>query len=363
MKKKKILTISTSGFSKKEGISTVILDYYKYLDKEKFELVLIVAGEYNKDLVKEFQKIGVSIYYLPCRKKFFIKYIRAIFKILKTGNYDAIYTHGSSAIMTIELFIAKICGCKKRIVHSHNTVCQHKIADRILRPIFYASYTKALACGKDAGEWLYGHRKFEIIQNGRDIKVYQFNPEIRSVMRKKLGIDDGTLLVGHVGNFNEQKNQKFLVEIIKKLKSENVKLYLMGDGKTRYQIEEFVKIEELKNKIVFTGSISNVPDMLQAMDVMVLPSLYEGLPLVAIEWQISALPCILSDTITRECAYTNLVNFLSLNESPELWSKEILKYVGYDREKISDFVIEQTKEHGFSLEDNIERLQTILENS
>lgn len=363
MDKIRILTVTTSGLARKEGISTVILDYYSRFDKNKFELDIIASGNYGYELVTAFQNIGVNIQCLPSRKNSFPEYVKAFIKLIKKRKYDALYIHGSSAIMATELVLARISGCTIRVVHSHNTTCEHKRADKILRPIFYRSYTQALACGEDAGKWLYGGRKFEVIKNGRDVDTYKYDPESRKKIRKTLGLEEDVLAIGHVGNFTEQKNQKFLVEIMDVLRSQNVKarLYLIGDGRTREGVEKLVKDKNLEDVICFTGSIQNVPEMLQAMDVMALPSLYEGLPLVAIEWQIAALPCLLSDCITRECAYTKQVRFLSLDAGAQKWADEIIKFKDYNRQSVAKECIALTKENGYALEQNAEKLQSFFD--
>lgn len=365
MKRIKILTISTSGLAKKEGISTVILDNYALFDKDKFQLDVIASGNYNYQLVTEFQNIGVNIKCLPSRKINVIDYIIALMKLMKKEKYDAIYLHGSSAIMSIELIVAKMCGCRIRVVHSHNTTCDHKIVDKLLRPIFYRSYTVALACGSEAGEWLYRGHSFDIIKNGRNTSVYAFNENKRVHIREKLGLQDKVFAIGHVGNFNAQKNQRFLISIMEQIvkENENIRLYLMGDGKTRDELMETVKAKKLEKNICFTGSILNVPDMLQAMDLMLLPSLHEGLPLVAIEWQMMGLPCILSDRITKECAFTDLVEFLPIVNTKD-WINIILKEKNNknDRERASIKAISAAKAKGYDLSTNAEKLQRYFEN-
>lgn len=359
----KILTITTSGLVRKEGISTVILDYYSYFDKNKYQLDIIASGEYNYELITEFQKIGVNVRCLPSRKISVIKYIEALSKLMKNEKYDAVYLHGSSAIMSIELILAKVHGVKIRVVHSHNTTCDHKKVDKLLRPIFYRSYTNALACGEDAGKWLYGERTFDIIKNGRNVDVYRFNANKREKIRQQLEVSDKTLLIGNVGNFNEQKNQQYLISVLKEIikVNTNVKLFLMGDGEMKPAIMNLVSKEKLDDFVVFTGSISNVPDMLQAMDVMLLPSIHEGLPLVVIEWQIAGLPCILSDRVTKECAYTDLVHFLPLDD-PRVWAKETLAIVVTDRENSSEDLLNKTKENGYDLRENAYKLQKYFDN-
>lgn len=359
MRKRRILTISTSGLEKKEGISAIILDYYSGFDRQKFELDIIASGNYSNQLIKEFQDINVNVHFLPSRKYEIIKYIKAFILLIREQKYHAIYIHGSSAIMSLELEIARIYGCKNRIVHSHNTTCKHKILDKLMRPIFYKSYTSALACGVEAGRWLYGKHKFEVIKNGRIIDIYRFDQSKREQMRIHLGLHENICAIGHVGNFNEQKNQKFLIGILNELLSIdcNVKLFLIGDGKYKADVEKMVQEKDLSEYVCFTGAINSVPDMLQAMDVMVLPSLYEGLPLVAVEWQIAGLPCILSDVITKECAYTNIVHFVGLNEGYREWAKKILSCKSENRSSIAEMAVQKTRESGFDLGENIPKLE------
>ena len=143
----KVLIITTSGLARKDGISTVILDNLARLDTAKYDLQIIASGEYRYDLVQAFQDIGVTIRYLPSRKILPREYFKAFTKLFKEERYDVIYIHGSSAIMSVEFYIAKHYGCKVRISHSHNTICDHLKIDKILRPFFYRVITDRLACG------------------------------------------------------------------------------------------------------------------------------------------------------------------------------------------------------------------------
>ncbi len=363
MKTVKVLVITTAGLEQKEGISSVLLDYFSQMDREKVRVELVVWEEYSQHLLEKFQRIGVRAKFVPSRFDHALQYIAALFTLIHREKYDAIYVHGSSAILSTELVVAWLTGCKSRIAHSHSSSCQHKFLDRLLRPIFYCSYTQALACGTEAGKWLYGDRPFQIIKNGRDVETYRFSPEKRREMRQKLGLDERFLAIGHVGNFTYPKNQGYLAEVLKEVlkRKEEVRLYLMGDGERREAVEQQFREQGLDAYVVFTGNISNVPDMLQAMDIMALPSLYEGLPLVSVEWQIAALPCILSDAVTRECAYTPLVHFLPLG-NPSAWADAILEQEGFDRSGYCLTAVELTRANGFDLENNVKVLTACLWN-
>lgn len=359
MKKIKILTISTSGLARKEGISTVILDNFSRFDKKIFELHMIASGAYSYELIQEFSAIGVSIKCLPSRKASVYKYIKALIQLFQAERYDVLYIHGSSAIMSIELMIAKLCGCKVRVTHSHNTMCEHKMIDKLLRPLFYLLYTDALACGEAAGQWLYGKRNFLVMRNGRDIQKYCYNNRKRIEIRNKLGVCDDALLIGHVGNFNKQKNQQFVLRIFKELRTmqPNVKLYLMGAGMLLDEAKRMADDMQITSDVIFTGSIQNVDEMLQAMDVMVLPSLHEGLPLVVVEWQIAALPCLISDKVTKECSYSDLVHYLSLDDDCRNWAKKIIEISHSDREVNSKIMNNLTRANGYDINQNADELQ------
>ena len=359
MKKIKILIVTTTGLGKKEGISTIILDYFSRFDKDKFDIDIIASGSYSYDLVVEFQNAGINIRCLPSRKASVRKYIIAFYKLFKLQHYDVLYIHGSSEIMSIELVIAKLAGCKVRIAHSHNTTCDHKKADKILRPLFYILYTDAFACGQEAGKWLFGARPYQLIKNGRDIKEYKFDELKRAALRRQLEVHNEDLLIGHVGNFNRQKNQEYLINVFAELLQLNPNswLYLMGDGKNKQKCMELADKLRISNRVIFTGSITNVPDMLQAMDVMVLPSLHEGLPLVVVEWQMSGLPCLVSDTVTNECVFTDLVYFMSLEEEYLKWANRIITLGKTDRLTNSKIAIDNAIEAGFDIELEASRLQ------
>ena len=362
MKKIKILAISTSGLARKEGISTVILDNFSRFDKEKFELHIIASGTYSYQLVQEFKAARISIKCLPSRRASVFQYVDAFIRLFRTERYDALYIHGSSAIMSMELLIAKMCGCKVRVVHSHNTTCDHKKVDRLLRPLFYHLYTDALACGEDAGRWLYGKRKFLIVKNGRDVQKYCFKKEIREKVRHGIGVNDDTVLIGHVGNFNKQKNQQFILKVFKELLAlyPNAKLYLMGTGSLFDEVKKISDELQISDDVVFTGSIDNVDEMLQAMDAMVLPSLHEGLPLVVVEWQIAALPCLISDKITKECSYSALVYYMSLDNEYTDWARKLIEIAHFDRNMASDTMIEITKKNGYDITQNAIELQNFF---
>ena len=261
--------------------------------------------------------------------------------------------------MSVELVAARLAGCKVRIAHSHNTTCENQKADKILRPFFNRNYTTAFACGQDAGRWMFGKRKFTIIPNGRNLKKYEYDTKKRTEYRNKLGIPSDALVIGHVGRFNRQKNHEYLLRVFSEFYKKNRKSYLVlvGTGEKVGEIKNLVKELELENNVIFTGVIENVSDYLSAFDIMLLPSLYEGLPLVVIEWQIAGLPCIVSDTVTRECAITPLVKFESIESKPKVWAADVENLILQDREQSKRATFEEIKMAGYDIESGAEKLK------
>lgn len=364
MEKIKIIVVSTTDL-RLDGITKIIFDYYSRFDMRRFEIVACASGESDIKLVNNFKRSGISIVYLNSRKKNTIKYIVDLYRYMLREKFDAIHVHGNSATMAIELFIAKLAGCPIRISHSHNSTCDAKKLDRILRPLFYRSYTHAFACGELAGKWLYQNRKYDIVKNGRDINAYIYNNKTRQSIRSTLGLQDDEIALGNIGNFNEQKNHAFLINVFSEIQKKNkkAKLFLAGYGHLENDLRCQVKEYGLEDKVYFLGSINNVPEVLQGMDIMVLTSLHEGLPLVVIEWQIAGLPCFISDNISKECVFTDLVKSVSLNAGAEYWADLILNCDMPNRESTKAEISQLALINGYDIDESAKKLEKFFEDN
>lgn len=353
---KKILIISTVGLIY-DGITSVITSYLEAMDKSGLDIYVVSTIKSEAKIEEKLNCMGCKVVYMPSRKENTIKYFLSLIAFIRKNNIDVVHAHGNSGTLAVEMVAAWLGGSKKRIAHSHNTKCNQVKADKILRPIFNMFYTDGLACGEDAGKWLFGNKKFEVLTNGRDIDAYRFNVNKRNCIRSLYNIDK-EIVIGHVGGFFEQKNHKFLTAIYKEIRKiePTCKLFMIGDGPLKNEIET-----ECKGlNVIFTGAIDNVADYLNAMDGMLLPSLFEGLPLVAIEWQINGLPCIFSDAITKECVLTNNVESLSLDCSPKIWAQHIIDMCkSNDREKTSNISYEKLIASKYNLNKNVDRLKQI----
>lgn len=310
------------------GIETLIMNLYRNVDRSKiqFDFLVHYKGKFFYD--DEIHKLGGKIYHLSVRDDNNIfKYLSDLNNFFKNHTeYKAVHGHMVSTAF-FYLYFAKKYGVKLRIVHSHNTSTNDgmkgwtKAKLARLAPIFANQY---FACGRDAGKYLYGSKRFQVFNNGIDLNKFKYNSEIREKYRKELGLQN-KFVVGHIGRFNKQKNHRFLIQIFNELQKiqPNAILLLVGDGELKNSIEEYVNKLGLKDKVKFLGLRKDTFNLYQAMDVFLLPSLFEGFPVVAVEAQDAGLPIFTSTNVTKDVEITPLVSFESLNESPKKWAVDI----------------------------------------
>ncbi len=309
------------------GIEACVMNYYRHIDTQKvrFDFIDMHNGLAFRD---EIQKRGGQIYTIPTAKHP-IKQYKLIKKIIKQHHYDIVHIHMLSAANSIPVLAAKSANAKL-IVHAHNSGTPKGILRKTLHHLNKRHITKTAnalwACSKQAGEWFFGNNaSFSVIPNAIDIDKYKFNPSTRQKIRKQLSIADNTLVIGHVGRFEEQKNHTFLIDVFKEVHNQKPDsiLLLIGDGKLRPKIQTKVDSLGLHDCVVFLGQKSNIEEYYSAMDIFVFPSKFEGLSVATIEAHVASLPCILTDTVSEEIQKLSNTSCLSLNAiSP--WVKTIL---------------------------------------
>lgn len=316
------------------GISTVIMNYCTRIDLSKFEITIAAGTPVAQIHVEKCKELGVTLVILPNREKESKRYYLELNKVLKSRKFDILHVHGNSATMAIELFLAWINGVKIRIPHSHNTTCMNMKLHKMLYPVFNLLYTVGFACGNKAGEWLYGKKNFYVIPNGFDIHRFKYSNEKRKELRKELGLKD-EFVIGHIGRFNQQKNQKYLLDVFEEVatNNKNTHLLLVGDGPNYSDIKKLVDKHKFNKQIILYGETNNPEDIYSAIDVFVLPSIYEGLPVVLVEAQCSGLYCVISDVVTDEMNIDKHLVSVSLRDDVKTWAEKILSIPKTERAK------------------------------
>ena len=268
------------------------------------------------------------------------------------------YNADSAADMT-NIIGAKLGGVKYITIHSHNAGFGTagigiKLASALLKPLIPLICDNYWACSDLAARFLFPNSiikagNYEVIPNGIELNKYAYNSDVRRLTRKRLGVE-GKYVIGHVGRFSSQKNHSFLIDIFNRIqqKDSNTVLLLFGVGELTEAMKTKVINLGIEDKVIFYGASNEMERMWQAMDVFLMPSLHEGLPITGIEAQASGLPCIFADTITQEVDVIGKSEFLSLRESPEVWADHVLKHKTDTREsgapilKKANYDIQQT---------------------
>lgn len=327
------------------GLETMIMNYYRNIDRSKVQFDFLTHREERWDYDDEIEKLGGKIYHLPRLNPFNPNYIKALDGFFKEHKeYKIVHCH-QDCLSGIPLKYAKKNGVPLTIAHSHNANQDKNIKYlvKLAAKKNICKYSDHLfACGKEAGEWMFNTSDFEILNNAIDTKKYIYNEEKSLEMKEKLGVTD-KFVVGHVGRFRPQKNHSFIIDIFKEVceKEPNSILLLVGDGPLEEEIKKKVHDLGLEDKVKFLGSRDDVNDLMQAMDVFILPSLYEGFGIVLIEAQASGLKCVISESIPTDAIISEKVKQLSLGDDISTWAKEILSSKSERKEGIED--IEKSK--------------------
>ena len=282
----KIIVAHIMGKWNGGGVESVVMNYYKNIDRNRIQFHFLCDEDSTDIPYEEIEKLGGKVIVIPPYQKLF-KYQKELYRIFKENNYKIVHSH-INALSVFPLKIAKKAGVPIRIAHSHSTSNKKEwkknILKMILRPFSKLYANNYFACTEYAGKWLFGKKVVErkelnVINNAIDLKKFEFNENTREDLRKELGIKEDVLVIGHVGRFMKQKNHEFLIDVFEKAikQDDNIYLILVGQGPLEDKIKEMAKEKGIEYKILFLGQRNDVNKLYQAMDIFVLPSLYEGL--------------------------------------------------------------------------------------
>ncbi len=319
------------------GIENFIMNIYRNIDRNKIQFDFLVHSKFESDFDKEIESLGGKIYRLSFKDdKNILKYIKDLNDFFKMHKEYKIVHGEMQSMMPLYLYIAKRNNVKIRIAHSHNSDYEKTLKGLILHIFSRISYKYSnclWACSNTAGKYLFRNKHYTVIHNAIDQSKFAFDKKIRNSIRKELNLENA-FIIGHIGRFEKQKNHVFLIDVFKEIliKKPTAVLLCFGCGKLENEIREYAKKNHVINNVHFMGVVNNTCDYYQAMDAFVLPSLYEGLPLVGVEAQICGLPCFFSDTITDELKLTKNSYFLPLNNHPDKWAESIIQNSNIERE-------------------------------
>lgn len=345
------------------GVEKLLLEYCTRICKNSDVHIDIVAFDQKKGLLEDkFTQLGCRIFKVTRISESLSKMYREICSILKKGNYDVVHCHQGYKSLPV-MAAAYQNGVRSRIAHAHFAFVPESSLSKALRKTmtFFIKLlaTDLFACGIDAGRWTWGIRCSDaglvrVMKNALDVNRYAFDPDCREQIRNELGIGDKTV-VGCVARLNYQKNHDFLIDVFNEITktADNAVLVLAGDGELYEPISENVNRYGISDKVIFLGARDDVCRLLNAFDVFVLTSLFEGLPIVLLEAQCNGLHCVASDSITKEVNVSDGVDYLSLSESAGVWSSKILSSaVRTDK----DTAVKNIRNNGYDIDTEAQKL-------
>ena len=338
------------------GVEKFIITYSKEILNYGLKVDFLISDD-KCALESEVNKIGAKIIKITEKHSAHpIRFKRQFKQIVKENNYDIIWVNDCSLNSFHYIKLAKKFGIKTRIIHSHNSKNMDKSVKGIIKyliHLFNKNFVKKYAtdywaCSMLAAKFFYKKDlldKVVIINNGIDIEKFKYNADTREKYRRDLDLNDN-FIIGHVGRFHFQKNHIFLLNVFKEFvaKHDDARLVLIGDGEEKENVKAFIMQNGIEDKVLLLGLRDDVNDLMQAMDVFVLPSVFEGLPIVGIEAQCAGLPCIFSNTITRELELTKNASFLSIKkEDCNQWVSKLdaLYFSEFNRNDASSIITEK----------------------
>lgn len=346
------------------GLETMLMNYYRNIDRSKIQFDFLEHRSEESDYDQEIMSLGGKIYRISTLNPFSSTYRKELKQFFKNHpEYKIVHCH-LDCMSSIPLSYAKKAGIEVRIAHSHSSSQDKNI--KFLLKTFYKRRisnvaTHLFACGDKAGKWMFGNSNFSVINNAINTKDFVFNQDMSKKVREKLGLQN-KFVIGHVGRFNEPKNHTFIIDIFKELVSinDNARLLLVGEGNLKNEIEKKVNELGLSKYVIFYGKCDCVNEIMQAFDIFLFPSLYEGLPVTMVEAQASGLKCFISNKVPKECIMSNNVEVLSLDDSSKKWANNINKYSnGYIRKNM----LKSISDNGFDIEKNVKGLEVFYLNA
>ena len=320
------------------GQETFIMNLFRKIDGSQIQFDFLCSDRSRGDFDDEIHALGGNIFYLPpVTMSGPLKQVQKFFsmvKTLKTHPCDIFHIHTYHAMDAFrDALAAKLCGIRTVIVHSHNTNTPHHLrAHQLFKKMLRLLPIQRLACSQAAGHWMFGNAHFRMIPNALELDTLYYRETLRDAVRAELDWQDQKI-IGHVGRFQQQKNHHFLIEIFAAIHQQDptTKLVLVGKGELQEQILQLVQEKGLQNAVCFMGTRADVARLYQGMDLLLFPSLFEGLSVVLLEAQACDLPCLISDTNSAEVVLTDRITMESLQTPADVWAQTALQLLSDTR--------------------------------
>ena len=335
------------------GKRNLIMEYYRHIDKTKVQYDFICDSDSNGIPKEEIEKLGGKVYLVPPYKHIF-SHLKATYKILKDNHYQVMHAFDNT-LNVFPLFVGKLAGVKVRISESISKGDKNEAKTKIklvLRRFSHWFATDFMANSIDCGVWQFGKKtydegKISIFKTVINADANAFDKVLRDETRKKFGWED-KVIYGFIGRYVDQKNPLFLIDIFNSIakKQPNAKLVMIGFGELETAMHEKIKEYGLQDRVEDLGRRDDIKQFYNAFDTFLLPSLYEGMPVVGIEAQCAGLPIFFSKNITEETTASELAHYIGLNESPEVWADTIINVVNANIGKRRSYA-EEVKKNGF----------------
>lgn len=322
------------------GVEAVVMNYYRNVDRNKVQFDFITCSDKPERYDDEILQMGGRIHRLPSRSRHPLAYMVALRQVIKENRYKIVHIHQNSASMAMDGFVSKMCGVPVVIGHSHNTRCNVMWQHYLFKQFVNHVLTHRFACSEAAGKWIFGNRKdVVVVNNAIDSKKYHFNQELRERKRSELGLQE-KFVVGFVGRLHEQKNLFRLLEIFKDLidVKENCQLLLIGGGNLESSLKEKCAEWGISDRVSFLGVRTDISKLMMAMDTFLMPSLYEGMPVVIVEAQAAGLPCVISENVPSP-NLIGRVRIVHLAETNNKWLDALLNFDDFQRVKATEMII------------------------
>ena len=322
------------------GVASFVMNYLRNLDHDEVQVDIASYKEGDSVYYAEVEAAGGKMFFLPGIKNL-PEHVKVCNKILSDGRYDII--HDNTLHISIPMmWCAKKAGVPVRILHSHSSKLgetrKKELRNKAFRPILRSLATDYLACSKMAGQMMFGNRKFTVLPNVIRTEKYRYDSAARENVRRKMNTQD-RFVIGSVGRLATEKNPFFAMDVFECLQKQvpNAEYWWVGSGPLEKSVQDYVNQKGLSENVRLLGSRNDVTDLYQGMDVFFLPSLFEGLPVTGVEAQAMGLPIVVSDTVTKEMVYTDLVDYVSLKSTKEIWAEHLIK-VAEKKQNRSNYV-------------------------